>query len=118
MATPSSPATEATLVESEVDAPSGTGQYSAEQIQNAITNYCYSTHSEIAEAEANGYSVGFDAQGYVGDEYVVVFYSYTRARVYYHVNIYTGDVRTTEFVPGIMTEEMPGSESFNIANYL
>ena len=118
MVTEETQASDVEPVQGDVGASPSQEQYSPEEIYNAVIKYCYATNPGITDAEANGYSVGFSDQGYVGDEYLVTFYSYTNARVHYYVNVNTGAVRTTEFVPGVMLEETPGSECFNIADYI
>ena len=49
---------------------------------------------------------------------VVLFRSYTGAQIRYYIERSTGDVRVTEFVPGITSEEMPSEESLNVWDYV
>ena len=49
---------------------------------------------------------------------MVLFRSYTGAQVRYYIERSTGDVRVTEFVPGITPEEMLSEESLNVWDYV
>lgn len=89
-----------------------------EQAYNAVVNYCYASNPTLADIAERGYSFYWYEGDSTENEYVIIFRSYTGAFVYYHVNIYSGDVYTMEYMPGITDEEVPGADSFNAFNYL
>ena len=91
-----------------------------EQVYNAVVNYCCAQNPELLNdtSGVQDYTYYWTIGELEGDYYTVDYRSYTSAHVYYHVNIYTGDVYTTEFVLGITDGEVAGNESFNAWSYV
>ncbi|MBR1816808.1 MAG: hypothetical protein IJ763_08920 [Lachnospiraceae bacterium] len=100
------------------DAPSSV--LTQDQAYNAVVNYCCVQNPELLNdtSGVQDYTYYWTIGELKGEYYTVDYRSYTAAHVYYHVNIYTGDVYTTEFVPGITDGEVAGNESFNAWSYV
>ena len=95
------------------------GALTQEQVYQAVVNYCCEQNPSLNDMMGDdSYTLYWVIGELEGDYYTVDYRSYTAAHVYYHVNIYSGDVYTTEFVPGITDGEVPGGEAFNAWNYV
>jgi len=93
----------------------------SEQALQSVVNYCCEQNPALKEmlSEANEeYTLYWTIGQLENDVYTVEYRAYTGAHIYYHVNVETGDVTTTEFVPGITDGEVPGNEHFNAWDYI
>lgn len=89
-----------------------------ENVLTAIQNYCYSTNPALKDMSQEEHCFYWEVTDVTDSEYIVTYRSYTGSFVYYHVNINSGNVTTTEYVPGITDEEVPGTQTFNIWDYM
>ena len=91
---------------------------SDEQAVLAIRNYCCTANPDLESTAAEGYPVYWDIDSSDENEVVVLFRSYTGAMIRYYIDRATGNTNVTEFVPGIMDEEEPTDENFNVRDYI
>lgn len=92
---------------------------SQDQALKAIVNYCCKANPDLTSvAEAGEYATYWDISSEDDQQFVVVFRSYTGAIVRYYIDKETGDTHVTEFVAGIMEEEEPTDEKFNVKDYM
>lgn len=93
-----------------------------QQAYDAVVKYCKTTNPYIEDAINNGsmlyWAVGDTEGDTEGDTYTIIYRSYTASFVYYHVNRISGNVTTTEFVPGITDGEVPSDITFNAWDYI
>ena len=91
----------------------------ADEALLAVRNYCFSQNPDLKNMVGNDeYTVYWEIESADENESVILYRAYTGAQIRYYVSAATGDVRTTEFVPGITEEEQPSDESFNANDYL
>ena len=91
-----------------------------DQAYNAVKNYCFSENPALKEMYDSGeyyiYWCGDD--DIVNGEYRVTYRSYTGSFVFHYVNMLTGDVKTSQLVPGIIDEETTPDYEYNALDYL
>ena len=96
----------------------GEGTLSDEQALSAIRNYCMVQNPELQSYVNSGeYPAYWDISASDEREIVVLYRSYTGAQVRYYIDRGTGNTCSTEFVPGITSEEVRTEESFNVRDY-
>lgn len=89
------------------------------QVLQAVKNYCFEVNPDLDTlAEQEEYDVDWEVSTNENNEIVVLFRSYTGSETRYYVDPASGDVHTTELVPGIMDEEQPSEETFNVKDYM
>ena len=90
-----------------------------EQVLAAVRNYCILNTPDLESIAASEEApVYWEITSSDEQQIVVLFRSYTGALVRYYVDRATGDTAVTEFVPGIMSEEQPTDEHFNVKDHL
>ena len=90
-----------------------------DQVLEAIKNYCFAANPDLEEmAESDEYYITWEASTNEENEIVVLYRSYSGAEIRYYVDPATGEVHVTEFVSGVMDEEQPTDETFNVKDYL
>ncbi len=90
-----------------------------EEALDAVKNFVASTQPDIAAMEnSDDYTVYFEVESSTGEEVVVLFRSYTASQTRFYIDRNTGDTKVTELVPGIIDEETPTGETFNIKNFM
>ena len=94
------------------------------QIFEGVFNYSVEDNPDLLTSKQEGkYMVGWcmEEDDYPEDEYPdeisVSVRSYTGATETFYVNKYTGDVRITQFAPGIMEEPEEMGDTFNVHDY-
>ena len=98
--------------------PSKADALTEEQALEAIKNYCYMLDPNLKDMEdSEEYTIYWEVFTNEDQEIVVLFRSYTGARIRYYVDPASGDTYVTEFVPGITDEEERTEENFNIRDY-
>ena len=96
-----------------------TGKLTEDEACQGIVNYCYAQNPDLSNMSSDTYSFYWTVDRVTEQEIVILFRSYTAARIYYHVDPVSGDVYTTvSGVPGYEYEEGPGDERFNIFDFL
>lgn len=91
---------------------------SDEQAIIAIRNYCCIMNPDLESIVAEDYPVYWEIASSDESVVVILFRSYTGALVRYYIDRATGNTNVTEFVPGIMEQEEPTDESFNVTDYM
>lgn len=100
-------------------APEAAETLSDEQALAAIRNYCFTVNPDLESiADAGEYPVYWEIVSGDERETVVLYRSYTGAQLRYYIDRVSGEVRVTEFVPGITDEEQRTDESFNVREYI
>ena len=95
------------------------GELSDQMALELIARHCMEQNPDLEEiVNAGQYDAYWEIVSSDPQEVVVLFRSYTGAQVRYYIDRATGDVRVTEFVPGITPEEMPSEESLNVWDYV
>ena len=95
------------------------GELSDRMALELIARHCMEQNPDLKEiVNAGQYDAYWEIVSSDPQEVVVLFRSYTGAEIRYYIERSTGDVRVTEFVPGITSEEMPSEESLNIWDYV
>jgi hypothetical protein len=90
-----------------------------EQALEAVKDHCIANNPSLEEMlGSEDYTTYFDVSTSEAGEIVVLFRSYTGAQIRYYVDPNSGDVYTTELVPGIIDEEQRTEETFNIKDYM
>ncbi|MBQ9199540.1 MAG: hypothetical protein IJ141_05125 [Lachnospiraceae bacterium] len=89
-----------------------------EQAYDAVVNYCAEQNPGLEETVKSGRFLFWQVCDLDGDEYVVTYRSYTGAYEYFHVNIYTGNVYSYQYVRGIIDEPELTGTNFNAYDYL
>ena len=90
-----------------------------EEALDAVRSFVASTNPEIVAMEySDDYTVVFEVESSTGEEVVVLFRSYTASQTRFYIDRHTGETKVTERVPGIIDEETPTGETFNIKNYM
>ncbi len=90
-----------------------------EEALDAVRSFVASTNPEIVAMEnSDDYTVVFEVESSTDEEVVVLFRSYTASQTRFYIDRQTGDTKVTELVPGIIDEETPTGETFNIKNYM
>lgn len=110
--TPEIPVTEEPVTEAPTPA------LTQEQAYTGVKNYCYASNPDLRLVEEEGYYLYWELTGVTDTEYTITYRSYTGAFMYFHVDIASGNVTTTEYVPGITDGEVPGTVTFNVWDYL
>ncbi len=94
------------------------GELSDQMALELIARHCMEQNPDLEEiVNAGQYDAYWEIVSSNPQEVVVLFRSYTGAQIRYYIERSTGDVRVTEFVPGITPEEMPSEESLNVWDY-
>ena len=95
------------------------GDISDQLALELIARHCMEQNPDLEEiVNAGQYDAYWEIVSSDPQEVVVLFRSYTGAQIRYYIERSTGDVRVTEFVPGITPEEMPSEESLNVWDYV
>ncbi|MBP8969653.1 MAG: hypothetical protein KBG42_10280 [Lachnospiraceae bacterium] len=103
----------------EDDGSDASGVITDEEALDAVKNFIASSQPDIALMEnSDDYTVYFEVESSTGEEIVVLFRSYTASQTRFYIDRQTGDTKVTELVPGIIDEESPTGETFNIKNYM
>ena len=90
-----------------------------EEALDAVRNFVASTNPDITSMEdSDDYTVYFEVESSTGEEIVVLFRSYTASQTRFYIDRHTGETEVTELVPGIIDEETPTGETFNIKNFM
>ena len=90
-----------------------------EQALDAVRNYCFIQDPGLKNMTGSDeYTIYWDVISESADEIVVLYRSYTGAQMRYYISPVSGGTYVTELVPGIIDEERPTDESFNIKDYL
>ncbi len=90
-----------------------------EQALSSIKKYCHESNPDLEDIEKEGkYEVGWKIDSSSIDQIVVLYRSYTGAKIRYYIDTKTGDTYVTEFAPGISEEEEKTDESFNVRDYI
>jgi RNA polymerase sigma factor (sigma-70 family) len=97
---------------------SSSDELTEDQAVTAVMNYCYEKDPTLYNMSQDDHFYYWALTDSQGSEYTVTYRSYTGALIYFHVNKTTGEVTSTEYVPGIIDEESPGSDYFNAWDYL
>lgn len=85
----------------------------------SIQNYCYNENPDLKDMVKNEkYNVYWELTSSNEKEIVVLYRSYTSSLKYFYIDRETGDTRVTELVPGVLDEETPTDELFNIKDYI
>lgn len=85
-----------------------------EMAYDAIRNHCLLENSEFASLSPENWVIISSTDTQV----VVLFTSYTGSENRYYIDRATGNTTVTELVPGIIDEEQPTGESFNVRDHL
>mgnify|MGYP007101927836 CR=1 FL=1 len=88
------------------------------EVYNAVVNYCCSKNTDLSDMIDDDYAIYWTIEEQDKNTYIVTYRSYTGAITYYHVDKYTGETTSTEFVPGITDGEQEGTDHFNVIDYL
>ena len=84
----------------------------------AVKNYCMLMNPDLADvADNEEYPVYWDIESADDKQIVVIFRSYTGSINYYYIDPVSGETSVTELVPGIIDEEQPTDEKFNLRDY-
>ena len=116
--------TEASQPENTEDTSSGQSVSEAaaitkEQALDAVRNYCFIQDPGLKNMTGSDeYTIYWDVLSESADEIVVLYRSYTGAQMRYYISPVSGETYVTALVPGIIDEEKPTDESFNIKDYL
>ena len=95
------------------------GELSDQMALELIARHCMEQNPDLEEVvNAGQYDVYWEIVSSDPQEVVILYRSYTGAQVRYYVERATGDVRVTEFDPGITPEEMPTDETLNVLDYV
>ena len=95
------------------------GKITEEQALLAIKKYCRANNPDLEGMEdSEEYTLYWDVSTGDTGEIVVLYRSYTGAQIRYYINPDSGETYVTELVPGIIDEEQPTDESFNIKDYI
>lgn len=90
-----------------------------EQALDAVRNYCFIKDPGLKNMTGSDeYTIYWDVISESADEIVVLYRSYTGAQMRYYISPVSGETYVTALVPGIIDEERPTDESFNIKDYL
>ena len=90
-----------------------------EQALDAVRNYCFIQDPGLKNMTGSDeYTIYWDVLSESADEIVVLYRSYTGAQMRYYISPVSGETYVTAQVPGIIDEERPTDESFNIKDYL
>ncbi len=85
----------------------------------AVKAYCFEINPELEGIVSDGeHQVSWTVSSSDEEQIVVLYLSYTGAEVRYYIDRATGDAYSTEFVPGITSEEQRTEESFNVWDYI
>lgn len=92
---------------------------SEDEIYDAIVNYCKIENPNLETMSASEHQYYWSTESVTDNDIVILYRSYTSARIYYHVNPITGFVYTMESnTPEHELDEGFGHEVFNIFDYL
>ena len=95
------------------------GALTQEQALEAVKRYCFRSDPELESmAGSDGYTIYWDVTTNEADEIVVLYRSYTGSETRFYIDPDSGETRVTERVPGIIDEEQPAEEDFDVRDYL